>query len=77
MRFQTPNAKRPGVGSPVASSTLDGASSETQGSNLQLPPQLERRLIAIEDEIAAVKKCVLACRGERCPVTCWTTEVAS
>lgn len=33
--------------------------------------------LAIEDELAAVKDCVLACRGERCPVTCWTTEVAS
>lgn len=72
--FATPNAKRPGVASPVASSPLDTTSSETQGSNLQLPPQLERRLSALEVELAEIRRCVVACTGERCTAACWLAE---
>lgn len=73
MRFATPNAKRPGVASPVASSPLDTTSSTGKRSGgLSLPPALERRLTTLEAELAEIRQCVMACRGEHCPSACWT-----
>ena len=74
--FATPNAKRPGVASPVASSPLDTTSSTGKRSGgLSLPPALERRLTTLEAELAEIRRCVMACRGgERCTAACWLAE---
>jgi len=72
--FPSSNAKRPGA-SPVASSPLDTTSSDGERSGgLSLPPALERRLSALEVELAEIRRCVVACTGERCTAACWLAE---
>lgn len=68
------DAKRPGIEPPAASGTLPATTTGTahRSEGLQLPAALERRLTDLEAELAEIRRCVLACRGEACPSACWT-----
>jgi hypothetical protein len=71
--FATPNAKRGPADQPnPVPSSFDATSNNGKRSGaLSLPPALERRLSAIEVELAGIRQCVMACRGEDCPSACW------
>lgn len=72
MRFATPNAKRGPADQPnPVPSSFDATSNN---GTLSLPPALERRLSAIEAELADFRRCVVACSGERCTAACWLAE---
>lgn len=58
--------------SPVRSTFATTTNTDHRSEGLQLPPALERRLTDLEAEIADIRRCVLACRGEACPSACWT-----
>lgn len=78
MRFATPNAKRgPGARPDLvpSSPSFDSASNDPQRSGrLQLPAALEHRLTVLEAEVADIRRCVVACTGERCTAACWLAE---
>ena len=76
MRFATPNAKRGPADQPnPVPSSFDATSSDGKRSGgLSLPPALERRLSALEVELAEIRRCVVACTGERCTAACWLAE---
>ncbi len=76
MRFATPNAKRGPADQPnPVPSSFDATSNNGKRSGtLSLPPALERRLSAIEAELADFRRCVVACTGERCTAACWLAE---
>lgn len=72
--MRTPDAKRgPAVQpSPVPNAFATMTNTAKRSEGLQLPAALERRLTDLEAELAEIRRCVLACRGEACPSACWT-----
>ena len=75
----TPDAKRGPTAqpSPVPGTFATTTNTAQRSKGLQLPDPLERRLTAIEAELAAVRACVMACSPSGCSTACPTKGGAS
>lgn len=71
-----PDAERPPAVQPEGVQIAGRRITPKRRANLSLPPALEERVSRLELAIDAMQ-CVMACRGESCPVRCVTpNEVA-